>query len=204
MRFPRFAATSLVLVATSALAIAACGGSVPTDLFSEPGADSGATADGSSGGGNGGGGGGTSDASFESDASVPTDAGTNDAARPVDAGQVGIPCGTDVCAVGSVCCANGAQAPFQYVCKAKESECAETSVPIACNGAEDCTGGAGRICCGDRVFENGRTSYADVTCRSTCNNGNVRFCDPKNAAASCGQNGRCEASTILPGFFTCL
>jgi hypothetical protein len=51
MRFPRFAATTLVLVATSALAIAACGGSVPTDLFSDPGADSGATADGSSGGG---------------------------------------------------------------------------------------------------------------------------------------------------------
>ena len=60
MRFPRFAATTLVLVATSALAIAACGGSVPTDLFSDPGTDSGATADGSSGGGNGGGGGGTS------------------------------------------------------------------------------------------------------------------------------------------------
>lgn len=198
----RPARTALVLV-FSAFAFAACGGSVPNDLFSDTASDAGTSADGSTGNGGGGGGGGTTDAGFESDANV-TDANVTDAPAPADAGAVGIPCGTDICAVGTICCANGAQAPFQYVCKAKESDCAETSVPIACNGAEDCTGGTARICCGDRVFENGRTSYADVTCRSTCNNGNVRFCDPKNAAASCGANGRCEASTILPGFFTCL
>ncbi len=185
----RFASSLLV-----AVLLVACSGSSPSDLFSNS-TDGGATGTGT--------GTGTSDGGTSvTDASPGFDASQPDGSKP-DTGSVS--CGaTLTCPLGDTCCANGAAAPYRFECKAGKVECAAPSVDIQCDSAEDCAGaGSADICCGDRVTEGGRTTYRSLSCRSSCNGGNVTFCNPTKPAASCGQGQRCGASTILPGYFTC-
>lgn len=181
----------------SSVAIA-CSGAAPSDLFGE--ADGGTPiADASTS---------PRDAAtpplVDVDATIdpPPDAGLVDA-TPDTGPKGGVTCGTGSCQLGQTCCAQGERAPFRYECKPDEDGCGDPSIVIQCDSAEDCASGSAKICCGERVFENNRTTYRDVTCRNQCNNGNVRFCDPGNPAASCGPQGRCGPSTILPGFNTC-
>lgn len=184
----------------AAAVLAACGGATPSELFSTEGAtDSGTTrADTSVD---------TPDSStiepLEDAAIEPIDANVPDAI--VNPPKSSITCGNTPCAIGQTCCANGERAPFNHVCKPDKGGCGDPSVIIQCDSAGDCATAPGnaRICCGERVIDNGRTSYRDVTCRTSCTGTDVRFCDPSNPAASCGAQGRCGPSTILPGYNTC-
>jgi len=177
----------------------ACGGATPSDLFSEATSDGGSTTT-TTDASNGNGFTGTDSATPpppEPDAAVPPP--TPDSGPPKGA----VLCGEKTCPVGDTCCANGAATPFRYECRAGNVKCDDPSILIQCDSAEDCASGSAKICCGERVFENGRTTYRDLTCRSSCNGGDVRFCNPSSPAASCGAQGRCGPSTILPGYNTC-
>jgi hypothetical protein len=197
-----------LVVPALACALASCGGSAPSDLFSSP-ADSGAF-----------------DVSAR-DQGLPLDTGVQpaadaaddtgivvdatpqpapEAAAPeaavIDAGlpPYSIDCGgTTMCSgPAQTCCVSGAPGAQDDTCVADANSCnGPLTTPVSCSSSSQCP--AGEICCGREP--NG--TYTDVSCRSTCD-GTTEFvfCDP-NVPNDCPPGMMCGPSTLLDGFNRC-
>ena len=216
---PRSAASAVAL-SFAALALAACGGAVATDLFSEPGADASAPPSF------------TGTATALPDGAVPpgptptvppttpteppppppppVDAGRpdarvdagNDASTTVDAGGPGITCGPGLsCGLTETCCAVYVVATYRFECRpGTAASCPNPSTDIHCDSSEDCPTSA-RVCCGDKSSSG--TYYNNLSCKSSCTGSDITFCNPASPAASCRTGQTCKESTILRGFYYC-
>ncbi len=182
-----------------AVLLAACGGATKSDLFATDVPEAGGTR------------GPAADAAPQDDPPAPApeppdasgpdvgrDAGVVDTGGPPGPQGPSIKCGAAAtCPLTDTCCAFGQGATLRFECRAGQVTCPSPSTDIRCDSAEDC---AGKICCGDRA---GSAAYNELSCRSTCNDGDVTFCDPATPAASCRPGKACKASTILRGYFAC-
>lgn len=125
----------------------------------------------------------------EADAGV--DGGAIDAG-PADAGFEGIPCGTDVCLNGDVCCGdfNGSTATFTCA-----PSCGDAGVVFACDGPEDCDGGT-PVCCGTLTtgpgtLPNCPPESAIASCSATCTPNIPLSCDTQAQIVRCHARADC-------------
>jgi len=122
------------------------------------------------------------DSSKDTGASVP------------DAAQVA--CGSATCAPDETCCSSGAP-PFTYAC-VKGKSCPDGSGTLACDGPEDCSGGA--ICCADvRLETTCSPSVRTAECRSSCFNMGPTPCPGNVRLRRC----RAKADCTQPGYTKC-
>lgn len=207
------AAASLVALSFTALALAACGGAVATDLFAEGGDPDASVSPGPT----------TTSTSTGSVPTTPTvppttptdppppppppppiDAGrpdARDASTTVDAGGPGISCGGGLsCGLTETCCAVYVVPNYRFECRAgTNATCPSPSTDIHCDSSEDCPTSA-RICCGDKATGG---YYNTLSCKSSCTGNDIVFCNPASPAASCRSGQTCKASTILNGLSYC-
>ena len=137
----------------------------------------------------------------------PGDVGSNflpDAETPPDASvscSTGVSCKTP----SQFCCAFIAPQSNPDTCSTSLSDCSnQGGTTVRCTSSTQCP--SGEVCCASTTTTS--LYYSDVSCRPTCDptttqGNNHQFCDP-SVPTDCPSIARCEASTVLNGFYACL
>ena len=76
--------------------------------------------------------------------------------------------------------------------------------PAECDEPTDCPDG--NVCCGRLKTVGSTTFYEEISCRSTCNDGDdVIICDPADdTSQSCPEGKVCKKSSLIPsGYHFC-
>ncbi|MFO0679133.1 MAG: hypothetical protein U0169_21580 [Polyangiaceae bacterium] len=196
--------------ASSALALAACGGGTEPVDATDSGTDATTSSDGATTARDGATSQGDSAATTDG-GTTSTDSGTKDSAPANDgsfdpgerAADAAVFCGSSTCTAGQVCCGSyDPDAGLQGVCA---TSCTDGAAPVACDGPEDCTGST-KTCCGTVKLGAGSIpdcpiAQASSACRATCQS-QVPFSCPGTATIkACQAPADCAGDT--QGYTTC-
>jgi hypothetical protein len=161
------------------------------------------------------------DATGGDDASMGDDSGGGmDAARDTaPMGDPGVLCGKNAqmqnvyCTNVTQICCFGQQGDAGAACQPANQACGTGEANIHCDDTADCING---VCCGTLQAN----QYTDIVCRTQCQGGQIRFCDPSVPSdggvidagmidggppprSDCPAQMACQPSTVLPGFHVC-
>jgi hypothetical protein len=195
-----------------AIAVAACSGAQPSDLFATDGGTP-IVPDGS-----------TTDAYVPPPADAGKDAPTP---PPVDAGKDAMPPPPDAgpktspvacqnagscTAPGQVCCRTQVSfMNFTYACTTGAACMGNGTLALPCDDANDCAvlGAPGQVCCADLISAGQTLVASKLSCKpaNQCTlqsmPAGVIVCDPKDPNACTGGQTCQQSSQTLPGYYIC-